>query len=164
VTTDLLRRPTPQPKGRGAALALMGLAFSALATGGGCNISSVDPSTLPEDLREPYALFEVRCSKCHTIARPLNAPVRDATHWELYITRMRRQPGSGINREDAREIMRFLVYYTTVIRGHGSSPAASESGTSGAESPPSTPAAAGAAGADEGGIIFEEEGSDADGE
>ncbi|MFO0692802.1 MAG: hypothetical protein U0230_04550 [Polyangiales bacterium] len=87
---------------------------------GGCGVRGVDPDTLPPDLRSSYALFEVRCSKCHTIARPLNAPIRDATHWELYVTRMRRVPGSGIDERDAREILRFLTYYTEVIRaGHG---------------------------------------------
>jgi len=87
------------------------------ATLAGCGIRSVDVDTLPTELRASYALFESRCSKCHTIARPLNAPIRDATHWELYVARMRRTPGSGISVRDAQQILRFLTYYTTVIRG-----------------------------------------------
>lgn len=87
----------------------------------GCSARTVDPETLPDEYRQPYAVFSARCSRCHGLARPLNAPVRDATHWELYVARMRRQPGSGINEADAREILRFLVYYTEVVRGHAES-------------------------------------------
>jgi hypothetical protein len=102
-------------------LSVLALAVSASTFAPACASRSVDPETLPTELQQPYALFRVRCSKCHTIARPLNAGIRDATHWELYVARMRRVPGSGINEADAREILRFLVYYTEVIRGQAAS-------------------------------------------
>lgn len=110
---------------------------AALAVGlllAGCGVRGVDPDTLPPDLRSSYRLFEVRCSKCHTIARPLNAPIRDATHWELYVTRMRRVPGSGIDERDAREILRFLTYYTEVIRGGRGGGTETSGGAAAAES------------------------------
>jgi len=71
----------------------------------------VDVSSYPKDIQDAYAVFEVRCSRCHTLARPLNARIHDAQHWERYVARMRRNPSSGINEKDAEIIMRFLLYY-----------------------------------------------------
>lgn len=121
MTTDL-------PRVARASLALVFAVVSGLAFTSACGTRTVDVATLPDEYQEPYALFRTRCSRCHTIARPLNAPIRDATHWELYVARMRRVPGSGINETDAREILRFLVYYTEVIRG--------EAASTGTEAPP----------------------------
>ena len=45
---------------------------------------SVNVDALPENLRAPYEVFRVRCSKCHTLARPLNARLR-GDDWEHYI-------------------------------------------------------------------------------
>jgi hypothetical protein len=42
----------------------------------------------------------------------LNAHITDPQHWVRYVTRMRRQPTSGINSEDAEAILRFLLFYT----------------------------------------------------
>jgi hypothetical protein len=67
--------------------------------------------SLPPDIQDAYALFAKRCSKCHTLARPLSAQVRDMDHWREYVARMRRQPSSGISPEDAEEILVFLRYY-----------------------------------------------------
>jgi hypothetical protein len=57
-------------------------------------------------------VFARRCSRCHTLARPLNAQIRDPQHWVRYVTRMRRNPGSGINPQDAELILNFLLFYT----------------------------------------------------
>ena len=60
----------------------------------GCSgAAGIDVQTLPPDMRDSYALFAERCSKCHTIARPLAAEITEAEHWEYYVTRMRRMPG-----------------------------------------------------------------------
>jgi mono/diheme cytochrome c family protein len=87
----------------GAALALSGCAASAA--------EGLDASQLPADVRADYQLFARRCSKCHSLARALNSGVSDDAAWERYVTRMRRQPGSGISRDDATQILRFLHYY-----------------------------------------------------
>lgn len=68
-------------------------------------------SSYPQEIQQAYPVFAVRCSRCHTLARPLNAHITDPQHWVRYVTRMRRQPTSGINREDAEIILRFLLYY-----------------------------------------------------
>jgi hypothetical protein len=58
-----------------------------------------------------YALFTVRCSKCHSLSRPLNSGIDRDDYWRLYVERMRRQPGSGITEEDEVAILRFLHLY-----------------------------------------------------
>jgi hypothetical protein len=88
----------------------------------------IDVSKYPKDIQEAYSVFAVKCSKCHTLARPLNARIRDPEHWVRYVTRMRRNPSSGINAKDAETILRFLLYYTQQV-------AAEEEGTSSAPEP-----------------------------
>ncbi len=72
----------------------------------------LDVRTVPPDLRADYALFAQRCSKCHSLARPLNSGITSDEFWRLYVERMRRQPGSGINAGDAYYILRFLHWYS----------------------------------------------------
>ncbi len=66
----------------------------------------------PKEVAQSYALFARKCSRCHTLARPLAASIQDPEHWEIYVARMRRHPGSGISVADAEEIMVFLRHYT----------------------------------------------------
>ena len=76
----------------------------------------LDPSGYPPDIRTAYEVFAVRCSRCHTLARPLNARIKDDRHWVRYVNRMRMQPGSGISPKHATEILRFLRYYAEQLR------------------------------------------------
>jgi hypothetical protein len=91
---------------------------------------SVDVSGFPPDIRQAYRVFAVRCSRCHTLARPLNARIHDPQHWVRYVTRMRRQPGSGIDHTNADVILRFLLFYTDEVN---------KSETDEAEPPPPLP-------------------------
>lgn len=79
----------------------------------------VDVSGYPPEIQEAYAVFAFRCSRCHTLARPLNAGIADPEHWRRYVTRMRRNPGSGINAHNADAILRFLLFYTEHEKGDG---------------------------------------------
>jgi hypothetical protein len=72
---------------------------------------TLDVSSYPPDMRAAYKVFSVRCSRCHTLARPLNARIHDPQHWERYVARMRLNPASGINAKNGDIIIRFLVYY-----------------------------------------------------
>ncbi|MDB5215290.1 MAG: hypothetical protein JWO86_3217 [Myxococcaceae bacterium] len=94
-----------------AAAALVIVAASACQHGEG-----LDPSKMPENVRADYELFANRCSKCHSLARPLTANITDDEQWVLYVNRMRRQPGSGISRTDQDGILRFLRYYAADLR------------------------------------------------
>ncbi len=103
---------------RYAAVSCM-LGFALLAAMFGCAGASatrhgdrIDVSKYPPEIQAAYRVFAVRCSRCHTLARPLNADIDDPQHWVRYVTRMRRNPTSGINRKDAEIILRFLLFYT----------------------------------------------------
>ncbi len=72
----------------------------------------VDVAALPEDVRPEYQLFSVRCSKCHSLARPLQSGITDDAYWAIYVERMRRQPSSGIAPSDVPPILAFLHYFS----------------------------------------------------
>lgn len=99
-----------------ALLLLLVLAAACATLGGNGGLSREEIAALPPDIAESYQLFSHRCSRCHTLSRPLSAQVEDEAHWRLYVTRMRRQPGSGISEADGEKILRFLVYYSTEMR------------------------------------------------
>jgi hypothetical protein len=83
----------------------------------------LDSSTLPEEVRADYAVFAQRCSKCHSLARPLNSGISDENYWAMYVARMRRQPGSGISPDDGVAILRFLHFYSLEqLRNKSSAP------------------------------------------
>jgi hypothetical protein len=86
-------------------------------------IEGVDPSKVPEDVRSDYVLFTQRCSKCHSLARPLQSGITNDDYWAAYVERMRRQPGSGIAPEETPRILRFLHYYSTTVRLRNVEPA-----------------------------------------
>jgi hypothetical protein len=69
----------------------------------------IDVSSYPPDQQKAYKLFSNKCSKCHTIARPINTMMtRD--EWERYVKRMMHKPNSGISSKQGKEIFDFLVY------------------------------------------------------
>jgi hypothetical protein len=59
-----------------------------------------------------YEVFAQRCSKCHSLARPINSGIDDDDYWRAYVAKMRRQPASGISPEDAAIILRFLHVFS----------------------------------------------------
>jgi hypothetical protein len=106
----------------------------------------IDPTTLPETIRPEYAVFAARCSKCHSLARPLSSGIDDDDYWAMYVARMRRQPASGISQEDTVVILRFLHYYSEEQKEkkakHGAPPPPAASALSPAPSPtPASPSA-----------------------
>lgn len=72
------------------------------------SISPVSESQLTPELRADYDVFAQKCSKCHSLAKPLNSHVDDDEVWVRYVAKMRRQPGSGISEADGVSILRFL--------------------------------------------------------
>jgi hypothetical protein len=72
----------------------------------------MDPSAVPPEQQADYAVFAQRCSKCHSLARPLNSGITDDGYWRMYVEKMRRQPGSGISESDRVPILRFLHWYS----------------------------------------------------
>lgn len=68
-------------------------------------------AALPADIQSGYEVFAVRCSRCHTLSRPLSADISDPEHWQRYVARMRRMPGAGISGPDAEQILVFLTHH-----------------------------------------------------
>lgn len=127
-----------------------GLVFAVVAlVAGSCagtssvrNGDSIDVSKYPRDIQDAYQVFAVRCSRCHTLARPLNARIRDSEHWVRYVTRMRRNQSSGINAKDAEIILRFLLYYTKQVVAEEEGPGSLAPPPTVVASPPSATAPA----------------------
>lgn len=75
---------------------------------------AIDVSTYPPGMQRSYTLFAQKCSRCHTLARPINSQWATPVFWEHYVKRMWRKPGSGINGVEAKQIWEFLVYDSQV--------------------------------------------------
>ncbi|MBI5630711.1 MAG: hypothetical protein HY921_07495 [Elusimicrobia bacterium] len=77
----------------------------------------VDVSSYPEAQRANYAVFSKTCSQCHTLARPINSPIKYRRDWNRYVERMHaRSSGAGkpFAREDTKAIVDFLSYDSRV--------------------------------------------------
>ncbi len=76
----------------------------------------IDPRLLASyapEARDTYnRIFSQRCSKCHTLARPINTDLAP-TEWQKYIKKMMRKPGSGISVADGKKVWEYLVYDLT---------------------------------------------------
>ena len=94
------------------AFALAAIALQTACPSPDARSETIEPTTLPQEVRADYEVFAQRCSKCHSLARPLNSGISDDNYWVMYVARMRRQPESGISLEDSRVILRFLHYYS----------------------------------------------------
>lgn len=74
----------------------------------------IDVSKYPPEMQARYKIFSQKCSKCHTLARPINAPLVLPEEWEAYVMKMTKKRRSGINTNVAREIIEFLQYDSSV--------------------------------------------------
>ena len=72
----------------------------------------IDVSGYPAPTQAAYKVFSTKCSKCHTIARPINTMMK-RDEWERYVKRMMHKPNSGISDNQGKEIFEFLVYDQT---------------------------------------------------
>jgi mono/diheme cytochrome c family protein len=72
----------------------------------------IDVSGYPAEMQAGYKVFATKCSKCHTIARPINTMMTRA-EWERYVKRMMHKPNSGISDKQGKDIFEFLVYDQT---------------------------------------------------
>jgi hypothetical protein len=100
-----------------ALLLLLGL-FCASVGAGACTSAVqqasvyLEENRVPAELRGDFECFAINCSKCHSLSRPLNAPIDSFEHWDRYVARMARTPGSGISAQEAPSILRFLHWHT----------------------------------------------------
>ena len=94
----------------------------------------IDVSDYPADQRERYEIFAIKCSKCHSLARPINARLTP-DEWQGYVKKMSRRPGSGINEDAGQRIAEFLSYYSARRDGEKRKPADAAPSAGGAKKP-----------------------------
>ncbi len=109
MTTDQPNAITPRQHTIAALVVAMVLSTSCATL---ARTESVDVAHIPQAQQANYALFADRCSRCHSLARPLNAGIRVELEWRNYVRRMRRQPSSGIGPQDEEPIVSFLLWYS----------------------------------------------------
>ncbi len=69
----------------------------------------IDVSEYPQKMQELYELFTRKCSRCHTVARPINSTFTPE-EWRKYVHKMRQKPGSGLTLKTTDQIIEFLIY------------------------------------------------------
>jgi hypothetical protein len=76
----------------------------------------IDISAYPQVQQKEYPVYAMKCSKCHPLARSVNAKY-SASDWKKYLKRMIRRPNSSINEEQAQAIYDFLKFHANK-QGH----------------------------------------------
>ena len=74
--------------------------------------SAPHPVAAAVDLEQARKLFEVKCSACHPLERPLKKN-KDRAGWEKTVARMKGYAAGQISDADARAIAEYL----TQVRG-----------------------------------------------
>lgn len=59
------------------------------------------------DKVEPKALFEQRCSKCHSLERVNRTDTQEG--WKVLVNRMKSKRSSDISEQDAEVIAKYLI-------------------------------------------------------
>lgn len=72
---------------------------------------TIDVSGYEPKYQELYKVFEVKCSKCHSLSRAVNARLKP-DEWTLYVKKMKRRPGSGISDANAEQLIDFLSFHS----------------------------------------------------
>lgn len=71
--------------------------------------NKIDVASYPPEQQKSYKMFADKCSKCHTIARPINTTMTK-DEWERYVKRMMHKPNSGISDNQGKAIFEFLAF------------------------------------------------------
>lgn len=75
---------------------------------------TIDVSQYPADQQSNYKVFVKKCSKCHTLARPINAPYSTQKEWADYIDKMKKKKRSGLDGKSAERVLQFLIHDSSV--------------------------------------------------
>ena len=74
---------------------------------------TVDVSAYPRRQRREYKTYVRVCSRCHTLARSINAPYVSRGWWDFYVANMRMRSGrrgETLDARDAAAVLDFLEY------------------------------------------------------
>ncbi|MFI5362783.1 MAG: hypothetical protein ACHQ49_12495 [Elusimicrobiota bacterium] len=75
---------------------------------------TINVSAYPKEQQENYKIFTEKCSKCHTLARPINSNYALPEEWTAYVDKMRHKKRSGIDDDAQKAITSFLIYDSSV--------------------------------------------------
>jgi len=75
---------------------------------------TIDVSKYPKAQQDEYKVFSEKCSKCHTLARPINSDYALPEEWTAYVDKMRHKKRSGIDDDVQKAVTDFLIYDSTV--------------------------------------------------
>ncbi|MBI3553388.1 MAG: hypothetical protein HY077_12910 [Elusimicrobia bacterium] len=85
--------------------------------------ATLDVSSYPKRKQENYGVFARNCSQCHTLARPINAPIVKREDWRRYVRRMhlktKAATGTDFSKTDGEEIVSFLAFDSKLRKVHG---------------------------------------------
>ena len=73
----------------------------------------IDVSSYPVQQRYNYALYKAACSRCHSLARSINAPAASRAWWQFYVFSMRvrgRMDRRPFTAEEINAALDFLEY------------------------------------------------------
>jgi hypothetical protein len=74
----------------------------------------VDVAGYPKTQQDDYAVFAAVCSRCHTLARPINSPISSREDWRRYVSRMhvrsKIQSDKTFTKAQAKAVVDFLAY------------------------------------------------------
>lgn len=74
--------------------------------------ATIDVSKYPPNMKKAYNLFVERCSKCHSLARTINANRFGKASWEPMVKKMSTRPGSDVTPQEEKIILDFIVFDT----------------------------------------------------
>lgn len=80
---------------------------------------SIDVSGYPQEQQKAYGLLELRCGKCHTLARAVNAPIVKKDDWRRFLKRMHLRSSGELPPKDLKTILEFLAYDSQVRKVKG---------------------------------------------
>ncbi len=79
--------------------------------------ATIDVSGYPKAVQDTYLLFTEKCAQCHHLNHTINSDHHALPdEWKGIVNRMWRKPGSNINNTEARQILEFLTYDSSVRR------------------------------------------------
>ncbi len=76
--------------------------------------NKIDVSEYPKEQQKNYKLFSSKCSKCHTLARPINSKFVTPKEWTAYVKLMGKKRRSGVRKKDIPKITSFLIFDSAI--------------------------------------------------
>ena len=77
--------------------------------------ATIDVSAYPKAGQDSYRLFTEKCAQCHHLNHTINSDHHALPdEWNGIVTRMWHKPGSNINNTEAKQIIEFLTYDSSV--------------------------------------------------